>query len=183
MTDIERYGPIGATLIVAAEMFATAAHGAIGQRRKWTGAPYIMHPEAVVRIVQTVEWHTCQMLCAAWMHDVLEDTQVETPDIDRFFGGEIGTMVYRLTDTGHEAGNRAKRKAMDRKRLAESSREVQTIKVADLIDNTSTIVEHDPDFARVYLREKRALLDVLTLADADLTEHAWTMLREAENKL
>ena len=69
---------------------------------------------------------------------------------------------------------------MDRQRLAESSREVQTIKVADLIDNTPSIVQHDPDFARVYLREKRDLLNVLTLADQDLVDRAWTVLREAE---
>lgn len=69
---------------------------------------------------------------------------------------------------------------MDCQRLAESSREVQTIKVADLIDNTPSIVQHDPDFARVYLREKRDLLNVLTLADQDLVDRAWTLLREAE---
>ena len=69
---------------------------------------------------------------------------------------------------------------MDRQRLADSSREVQTIKVADLIDNTPSIVEHDPDFARVYLREKRDLLNVLTLADQGLVDRAWTLLREAE---
>lgn len=178
-----KYGKAGMLAVYSAEVFATAAHAAVGQRRKWTGAPYIMHPEAVVKIVQTVEWHTYEMVCAAWLHDVLEDTQVQTSDIDRFFGGEIGTMVYRLTDTGHEAGNRAKRKAMDRQRLAESSREVQTIKVADLIDNTPSIVTNDPDFAKVYLREKRALLDVLTLVDVGLVDRAWTLLKQAEGSL
>lgn len=181
MTDnMKRYGLAGALIVHTAEVFATAAHAAIDQRRKWTGAPYIMHPEAVVRIVQTVEWHTVDMVCAAWLHDVLEDTKVQASDIDRFFGGEIGTMVYRLTDEPLETGNRPKRKAMDRQRLADSSREVQTIKVADLIDNTPSIVQHDPDFARVYLREKRDLLNVLTLADQDLVDRAWTLLREAE---
>lgn len=180
MTDnIEQYGSAGA-LVILAEAFATAAHAAVDQRRKWTGAPYIMHPEAVVRIVQTVEWHTVDMVCAAWLHDVLEDTKVQASDIDRFFGGTIGTMVYRLTDEPLETGNRPKRKAMDRQRLADSSREVQTIKVADLIDNTPSIVANDPDFARVYLREKRDLLNVLTLADAGLRDRAWTLLREAE---
>lgn len=71
MTDIRQYGPAGAVVILA-EAFATAAHAAIDQRRKWTGAPYIMHPESVVRIIQTVEWHTVDMVCAAWLHDVLE---------------------------------------------------------------------------------------------------------------
>jgi (p)ppGpp synthase/HD superfamily hydrolase len=179
MSDIARYGKAGIIGIYAAEVFATAAHGAIDQRRKYTNAPYIMHPEAVVKLVQTVDWHTHEMVCAAWLHDVLEDTKVQTSDIDRFFGGEIGTMVYRLTDCGHEVGNRAKRKAMDRQRLAESSREVQTIKVADLIDNTPYIVQHDPEFARVYLREMRELLDVLRDADTVLWGQANTLLKQS----
>jgi len=45
---------------------------------------------------------------------------------------------------------------------------VQTIKVADLISNTGSIVEHDPKFAVTYLEEKRLLLDVLTNADPRL---------------
>ena len=44
----------------------------------------------------------------------------------------------------------------------------QTIKVADLISNTSSIVRHDPKFAVVYLDEARQLLDVLTRADPRL---------------
>ena len=48
----------------------------------------------------------------------------------------------------------------------------QTIKVADLIDNTKTIVEYDPKFAPVYLAEKALLLDVLTKADQALLEKA-----------
>jgi hypothetical protein len=47
-----------------------------------------------------------------------------------------------------------------------------TIKCADLISNTSSIVKHDPKFAEVYLEEKRLLLDVLTKADPWLVEIA-----------
>jgi hypothetical protein len=45
---------------------------------------------------------------------------------------------------------------------------VQTIKCADIISNTSSIVMHDPAFARVYLEEKRLLLERLTEADPRL---------------
>lgn len=184
MTDrTERFGPAGCRSIWTAEVFATAAHAAIDQRRKYTNAPYIMHPEAVAGLVESVGSCTVEMICAAWLHDVLEDTKVQTSDIDRFFGGEIGTMVYRLTDVGHEAGNRAKRKAIDRQRLSESSAAVQTIKVADLIDNTSTIVKFDPEFAKVYLREKRELLDVLQDADKGLWSAAHGLLIKAETEL
>ncbi|HCP79386.1 MAG TPA: guanosine polyphosphate pyrophosphohydrolase, partial [Pusillimonas sp.] len=51
---------------------------------------------------------------------------------------------------------------------------VQTIKCADLISNTGSIVQFDPDFAKVYLEEKRLLLGVLTKADRRL----WTIANE-----
>lgn len=56
--------------------------------------------------------------------------------------------------------------------LARAPAEAQAIKVADLIHNTSSIVERDPDFARAYMREKEALLDVLVLADPTLRRRA-----------
>jgi hypothetical protein len=55
---------------------------------------------------------------------------------------------------------------------------VQTVKVADMIDNTSTIVEYDPKFAKVYLKEKRLLLKELTSADPILLEQAQSQIKE-----
>jgi hypothetical protein len=64
-----------------------------------------------------------------------------------------------------EQGNRAERKAASRLRLAAAPGWVQSIKVADLISNTSSIVQNDPKFAATYLEEKRLMLDVLDHAD------------------
>jgi hypothetical protein len=74
--------------------------------------------------------------------------------------------VRLLSDT--ETGNRAQRKAAGRARLAAAPDWVQTIKCADLISNTASIVQHDPAFAVVYIEEKRLLLDVMTRADQRL---------------
>ena len=57
---------------------------------------------------------------------------------------------------------------MSRDRLGNAPGWVQTIKCADLISNTSSIVMHDPKFAAVYLEEKRLLLARLTYADQRL---------------
>lgn len=67
-----------------------------------------------------------------------------------------------------EKGNRKERKELSRKRLSAAPQRIQNIKVADLISNTASIVQHDPKFAMVYLEEKRLLLDVLTKADERL---------------
>jgi hypothetical protein len=76
------------------------------------------------------------------------------------------TDVSKPTD-----GNRAKRKNMDREHIAKASLQAKTIKLADLIDNTRSIVEHDPKFAKVYLTEKALLLEVLREGDSFL----WSM--------
>jgi hypothetical protein len=80
-----------------------------------------------------------------------------------------------LTDvfiSGAGYGNRAERKVREKDRLAKISADAQTIKVADLIDNTKSIVERDPGFAKVYLKEKAAVLAVMTKADPRLLAKA-----------
>lgn len=155
-------------------LFATAAHAAVGQVRKYTGEPYIVHPIEVASIVETVPGHTVEMVAAAYLHDVIEDTQVDIEILRREFGDEIANLVLWLTKVGEaEHGNRAQRKELDREYLALAPADAQTVKLADLIANTKSIVEHDPKFAEVYLREKLALLQVLKKGDHDLWVRAY----------
>ncbi len=148
--------------------FAEAAHASINQRRKYTGEPYIAHPAAVVELVRSVP-HTEAMLAASWLHDTVEDTPVTLAEIEREFGGEVARLVEQLTDVSKsEDGNRKRRKAIDRDHTAQASPEAKTIKLADLIDNTHSIVVHDPNFAKAYLAEKALLLEVLRDGDARL---------------
>lgn len=151
------------SLVDRARIFATEAHGATGQKRKYTGEPYITHPEAVVAILKGVGIDDETTLAAAWLHDVLEDCpSIAAFQIDAYFGPEVEIIVRELTDMPPGRGlNRAQRKAEDQFRLAEASPRAQTIKCADLIDNTSSIVERDPEFARLYMAEKSALLRVI----------------------
>jgi (p)ppGpp synthase/HD superfamily hydrolase len=155
-----------------ARIFATAAHAAVGQLRKYTHEPYIVHPAEVVSIVQTVP-HTEAMLAAAWLHDVVEDTGVTIETVRAEFGAEVADLVSWLTDVSRpEDGNRVHRKARDREHTAQAPAEAQTVKLADLISNTRSIIAHDPKFAVTYLEEKRALLAVMTRGDATLMEIA-----------
>ena len=155
-----------------ARVFATAAHGAVAQLRKYTNEPYIVHPAEVVSIVKTVS-HTEAMLCAAWLHDVVEDTGVTIETIRAEFGEEVSELVGWLTDVSRpEQGNRATRKAIDRAHTAMAPAEAQTVKLADLISNTRSIMEHDEAFAKTYLAEKRLLLEVMDKGDATLMAEA-----------
>lgn len=139
--------------------FAIAAHEAVGQKRKYTNEPYWTHPAAVADIlIQQCHWATPEMIAAADLHDVVEDTGVSLDIIDKVFGPKVALYVDGLTERKYPGLNRAKRKDLEAMRLGRACREVQTIKLCDLIHNTVDITEHDPDFAKVYMREKRDLL-------------------------
>jgi len=164
-----------------AKEFATICHESIDQRRKYTGELYINHPAAVVELVRSVP-HTEAMLCAAWLHDVVEDTSCTLKEVERAFGSEVATLVEMLTDVSSlKDGNREKRKAIDRDHTAKASQQAKTIKLADLIDNSRSIVEHDNDFAMVYLKEKVLLLEVLQEGDATLLAMAMELLTDQDS--
>lgn len=152
--------------------FARRAHESIDQRRKYTNEPYIVHPVAVAEIVRSVP-HTVEMIAAAYLHDVVEDTPVTIGQIEEEFGRTVADLVGWLTDVSVPSdGNRAARKAIDLAHTAAAPAQAKTIKLADLIDNTRNIELRDPGFWRVYRVEKLRLLDVLREGDATLWKRA-----------
>jgi len=159
-------------LAFKAMMFARDAHK--NQVRKYTGNPYADHLAEVAGIVATVSRDE-YMIATAWLHDCMEDQGVALGAIDRRFGRVVSDGVLLLSDL--EEGNRSDRKAASRIRLAGAPGWIQTIKCADLISNTSSIVKHDPNFSVVYLEEKRLLLDVMTRADPRLLNLARSMTK------
>jgi len=173
---------INIPLVNKAFTFASAAHGAVGQKRKYSGAPYIVHPVEVMVLVSGVEDHTKEMLAAALLHDVVEDTEIDQELIDGSFGTTVGALVDGLTDKSRpEDGNRAARKKIDLENLAKQPAAVQTIKCADLIANTKDIIYADENFAKVYMKEKRALLEALTKADRKIWSVAWKNVQDWEH--
>lgn len=157
--------------------FATNAHG--DQVRKYTGVPYIEHPIAVAELIKGLPGHTEEMVAAALLHDVVEDTDATIQDICDEFGTVVGMYVEYLTDISKpEDGNRKRRKELDAFHYARGPAEAQTIKVADLIDNTADIYKHDPRFWEVYKHEKWFSLNLLIDADPILWNRARTQMKE-----
>lgn len=170
-------------LIKRAKTFATGAHQRIDHRRKYTHQPYEVHLKSVANLVTDAHGDE-EMISAAWLHDTVEDTPATHHDIEDTFGVRVARLVYELTDISKPSdGNRAMRKAMDRDHLAAASSRAQTIKLADLIDNARDICKHDEDFARVYLLEMAALLDVLQKGDAELKRRARKILKKCMDKM
>lgn len=169
---------------LAFEAMKFARHVHRDQVRKYTGQPYADHLAEVAGIVAALLPTTAggrsdaeYIVAVAWLHDCVEDQNVTANELLVHFGPIVCDAVHLLSDL--EQGNRAERKAASRARLAAAPSWVQTIKVADLISNTSSIVKHDPKFAVVYLEEMRLLLDVLTDADPGLLAMAREQLYNA----
>lgn len=171
-------------LIRRARKYAITRHSALNQRRKYTGDPYQVHPASVANMVRHKANGTDEMVAAAWLHDTVEDTGASLGEIGELFGPKVAEMVEMLTDVSRpEDGNRATRKRIDLEHTAKASPEAKTIKLADMIDNTRSIVKHDPEFARVYLEEKSALLEVLREGDRGLYQTAALLLWEGKSSL
>jgi (p)ppGpp synthase/HD superfamily hydrolase len=164
--------------IDAAVEFAANAHE--GQFRRYTGEPYITHPIAVAKLVLSFSGDV-DMAMAAILHDTVEDTDVTIEHLEATFTNRVVNMVIGLTEfSTEEDGNRRVRKALDARYLSRQSAEVQTIKYADLIHNTASIIKHDPSSAKVYMAEKRRLLDVMTRGNRVLRDKARRIIDDYE---
>lgn len=170
-------------LVQRAEEFASNAHASIDQRRKYTGVPYIMHPKAVADMVAATG-ASAEVIAAAWLHDVVEDTPVSLDQVRGEFGDEVAGLVDDLTDVSRRNdGNRATRVAIDREHTSRADPRAKTVKLADVVHNLADIVEFDPKFAETYLAEKERLLEVLQEGDASLWRRANDLIRESRKQL
>lgn len=170
--------------VFKAWQFAHRRHSDVGQIRKYSGEPYIVHPVAVANILVMHGNPTQDMVVASLLHDTVEDTNTTLHEIIQEFGVSVADLVYWLTDVAKpEDGNRAKRMAINRDHIAKAPAAAQTIKAADIIHNVKSIVKYNKGFAYKYVPEKRDVCRVLTKADPALMRLLETTLSEAENEL
>ena len=169
------------SLAYEAMLFAREKHK--DKVRKYTGEPYFNHLAEVVAISMSVGWqasmiHPDKVMAVAWMHDVIEDCGVLWSDINLRFGCEIADGVMKLSDV--YSGNRKTRKKIMRDVLGDAPGWIQTIKCADLISNATSIIKHDPEFAKVFCAEAVMLLDVMDKADSRLRDMAYSVVCKNE---
>ena len=133
-------------LVEKAFQFANKAHAGI--RRK-SGEPYMIHPLAVARIVVKEIGLGTTSICAALLHDVVEDTDYTVEDIEGIFGKRIATIVDGLTKiAGGVFGDKASSQAENfRKLLLTISEDVRVImiKIADRLHNMRTLSSMPPN--------------------------------------
>lgn len=171
-------------LISKALVYATEKHK--GQKRKFDGQDYIVHPVAVSDMLISFNFTDENVLAAALLHDVVEDTDTTIQDINQEFGEEVAELVWWLTDYKHEKeGNRETRKLITSWKMTHAPLFAVAIKLADIIDNGSSIKNVDAAFYAVFVKEKNMLLERIVQKYID-TPH-WRVLEdlyyEAMNKI
>ena len=167
----------GTPRVLHAVQFALRAHHE--QYRKYTHEPYVTH---VLNVAAGVALHTddADIIAAALLHDVLEDTATTSEDLLLVFGPRVTRLVLELTDVyttkAYPELNRGERKRREAERLAGITADAQLIKAFDMMDNLRGTREHDPGFHRVYLAEKQAIIrglrDLPTPVRLELFEYA-----------
>ena len=127
-------------IITKAFNFANQAHKGIKRR---SGEPYIMHPIDVASIVCNEIGLGSTSICAALLHDVVEDTDYTVEDIENIFGPKIAQIVDGLTKiSGGIFGDRASAQAENfKKLLLTMSNDIRVIliKIADRLHNMRTL--------------------------------------------
>lgn len=133
-------------IIDRAYKFAREAHRGV---RRLSGEPYIMHPIAVARIVISELGLGSTSICAALLHDVVEDTDYTRDDIAAAFGDKIADIVEGLTKiSGGIFGDKASLQAENfRKLLLSMSTDIRVvlIKMADRLHNMRTLGSMRPE--------------------------------------
>lgn len=134
----------GGDLRLLLKAFAFAAEKHRDQRRKDAKAsPYINHPIALADVLVNEGGVTeVEVLCAALLHDTIEDTETTPEELEQAFGPRIAAIVLEVTD--NKMLKRVTRKRMQVEHAARASRQAQLVKLADKICNLRDVADRPP---------------------------------------
>ena len=157
--------PLDTTLFDRAAIYAVKAHA--GTERRGKGFPYIIHPMEAAEIVATMTSDQ-ELLAAAVLHDVVEDTDVTVEELRAEFGDRIADLVASESDTFQEGLSEAEswhdRKQEGIERLRMASRDAKIVALGDKLSNMRAI-------ARDYSLQGEAFWSLFHVSDP--REHAW----------
>ena len=132
--------PLDTTLLDRAILFAVKAHA--GTERRGKGFPYIVHPMEAMEIVATITPDQ-ELLAAAALHDVVEDTEISADEIRREFGDRIADLVVAESDvfvegvSEEDSWHARKKAAIDR--LAKAPHDAKIVAMGDKLSNMRAI--------------------------------------------
>ena len=153
--------------------FAAKHHA--GQSRRGRQEPFLNHLlRTALILVETAGLRDHALLCAAVLHDVVEDTPIGLDEVEDRFGGRVGDLVRALTHPDLRPGeSHPQRNLRWFEALRWEGRDVHIIKSADRLDNVRTMEGvFEPSRRVTYLSETREALLPLTLAANTALYHA-----------
>ncbi|MBO4219186.1 MAG: bifunctional (p)ppGpp synthetase/guanosine-3',5'-bis(diphosphate) 3'-pyrophosphohydrolase [Erysipelotrichaceae bacterium] len=140
-------------------VFATNAHK--GQTRKGSNSPYIVHPLEVATIAATMTDDE-DILCAAVLHDTVEDTDITLEQIEENFGTRVRQLVQSETENKYKqidpSASWKRRKAESLQDLKEADGDMKMLWLSDKLSNMRS-------FFRMYLEEDDALWQHFHMTD------------------
>src|SRR3981189_1107475 len=137
-------GPDRGDLALLLKALAFAAHKHRDQRRKDAeSSPYINHPIALADVLINEGGVTdVEVLCAALLHDTVEDTATTQQELANAFGSKIARIVAEVT--AEKPLPRGERKRLQVEHAASLSKEAKLVKLADKICNLRDVSDHPP---------------------------------------
>lgn len=165
------------------------------QVRKYTGLRYVNHLIAVARLVNEYT-EDQRYLAIALGHDLYEDTdcqqealmlkleEIGFPEIDaQFIHEKISELSDEFVKANYPEWNRRKRKKAEAERLWKISSSAQTVKYADIIDNSLDLSKNDQGFARRYLEEVQLILQGMDKGHPKLYKRAVRTVEDCIKRL
>ena len=156
-----RNNALDTSLLDRAILVAVRSHS--GTERRGKGFPYIVHPMEAMAIVATMTSDQ-ELLAAAALHDVVEDTDVTLDDIRGQFGDRVAELVDTESDRLDEGWDWLARKEFSLKRLREATREEKMVALGDKLSNMRAI-------ARDYMTMGEAFWGMFHVKDKSV--HSW----------
>ena len=164
-------GPLDTSLLDRAILFAVQAHA--GTERRGKGFPYIVHPMEAMSIAATMTADQ-EILAAAALHDVVEDTKITLDQIRELFGDRVALLVDTESDRLGEGFDWRSRKEDSLRRLKEATYDEKIVAIGDKLSNMRAIARDYTSMGEIFwdrfhIKEKsvhgwryHALLDALS---------------------
>lgn len=149
------------SLVSRAAAFAAARH--TGQMNKAGQAPYVNHlAEVACLLAEGPAGDDPDLIAAAWLHDIVEDSRASSEEIGERFGVGIRNLVDELTDDMSLPGDERKRRQVAE--IAARSRRARLLKLADKTSNVRDVIDCPPgDWSeariRAYVEWGQAVVD------------------------
>lgn len=154
-------------MIEKAKQFALEKHK--GQKRKFSSEDYSEHPKRVAEIIRKYKksHKINELICAALLHDTLEDTNTKESELKELFGDLVTSLVKELSSNKEEVKETGKKEYLSKKMSHVMSSWALVIKLADRLDNINSskkiesLTDESNKFSKRYYEETEHILENL----------------------